>query len=148
MHPSDDDLRLYSLLRLPVNQSKTIQLHLLGCEECQRRMSSLTRQGEASGAFEERKDPRTAAGAPVSVRILNPPGPMLRGWLLEVSKHGLKLALLESLHAGTQVQVRLGKQIVMAQARHCRKHDRGFEVGFEIQDVFLIPGQDTADEDL
>lgn len=37
-HPSDDDIELYSLERLPDEQQQTIEEHLIVCEQCRQRL--------------------------------------------------------------------------------------------------------------
>ncbi len=145
MHASDDDLRLYSLSRLPKDETRTLQLHLLECESCQRRMRRLT-QASASARFEQRDDDGIDAMSPIPVRVLDAAALLLQGWLLEISKNSLTLLLLDPLHPNTLVQIRLGKQIIMAQVRSCRRLNSGYEAGFDIQDVFMFPRQ-AADED-
>lgn len=144
MHPSDDDLKLFSLSRLPNDETKSLQLHLLGCESCQRRMRRLT-QASASARFERRDDDGIEAMSPIPVRVLDAAALLLQGWLLEITKSSLTLLLLEPLHPNTLVQIRLGKQIIMAQVRFCRPLNSGYEVGFDIQDVFMFPRQNSDD---
>ncbi len=147
MHPSDDDLKLFSLFGLPDDETRTIQFHLLGCGSCQERMRKLTQRSSSAAGLKPRREAAIPAMSPVSVRVLDPATPMLQGWLLEMSKGAMKLLLLELLHPNTLVQMRLGRQIIMAQVRSCRPRNRGYDVEFEIQDVFLFPRQ-SADEAL
>ncbi len=39
MHPSDDELELYSLGRLPEDRLASLEEHLLACEECRKRLA-------------------------------------------------------------------------------------------------------------
>lgn len=111
-------------------------------------MRKLTQpSSNAAAGFAPRREAPLTAMSPVAVRVLDPSTPMLQGWLREMSTSAMKLLLLEPLHPNTLVQMRLGNQIIMAQVRACRPLNRGYDVDFEIQDVFMFPRQ-SADEDV
>jgi hypothetical protein len=58
------------------------------------------------------------------------------GWVLDVSKTGLRLHLESSVPVGSSIEVDLNTSVVFGQIRYCRPDELdGFEAGIQIETV-------------
>ena len=139
MHPSDEDLELYYLLRLSPALIASIKSHILECEICKEKVQRLSESVEeiqrAVGRFHDVRVFRVLEGA------------VLPGQVLHISETEMKLELPEPLLLGTFVQVRVGTKMIMGKATHCVPLLEKFQVSVEIDSIFLIPRRGTTGED-
>jgi len=146
MHPADEDLELYYLLRLSPNLISSIESHILECEICREKVQRL------SGSLQERRlaaerlhDVRVSLEGGLSIRVLE--GTAIPGRILHVSENEMILGVSEPLLPGIFVQIRVGRRIIMGQVTHCAPVQGQFQVTFEIESIFLIPRRESLGED-
>jgi len=72
---------------------------------------------EPEPAPDRRKEIRVPMDAPVWLRILGEPSPVIEGRIANVSKRGMKLLLPQALSPGVTLQLRIGGKIIMAEVR-------------------------------
>ena len=99
---------------------------------------------EPEAAPDRRKEIRVPMDAPVWLRILGEPSPVIEGRIANVSKRGMKLLLPQALSPGVTLQLRIGGKSIMAEVRYCLPRAGEFHIGVEIQDVFPIPGNQAS----
>jgi len=146
MHPADEDLELYFLLRLSPTLISSIESHILECEICREKVQRLSASlHERRRAAERFHDVRVSLEGGLSIRILE--GPAIPGRIVHISEDEMVLGVSEPLLPGIFVQIRIGPRIVMGQVTHCAPAQREFHVTFEIQSVFLIPRRESLGED-
>lgn len=56
--------------------------------------------------------------------------------ILDVSRHGLRIANSMEVPAGSSIRVQLRDVFVMGEVRYCDRHDGMFHVGILVQHVF------------
>jgi len=70
------------------------------------------------------------------MRILNP---IVAEWInvevIDVSRGGLRVRTPVFLQAGTLIQVKIKRSIVLGEVRYCVSADGGFHAGVQIQDL-------------
>ena len=150
-HVCDDAaVLLYASGQLLPDQNEVFESHLRQCTACGERLAGVTRSlaggparrlGPLTGtlAEERRRHQRVSVSDRVTLRSLNPPSlARLDARVVDSSKGGLGLRTRVAVDPGTIVQIRLKRQIALAEVRYCLPSGSGFQVGVEIHDVFPI----------
>ena len=150
MHVSDADLELFVFARLSADQTATVQAHVADCATCRakaadvedfkRQLSELSARQAAYNGEERRRELRVAPGDLGSMHLLHPLSvERLRVQIVDVSQHGMKLRVRESLSSGTLVQIRVKDTFVLGEVRYCvRADDKCFYAGIHIEDVTRV----------
>lgn len=146
MHPADEDLELYYLLRLSPTLISSIESHILECEICREKVQRLSESlQERRRAAERLHDVRVSLEGGLSIRVLE--GAAIPGRILHIAENEMILSVSEPILPGIFVQIRVGTRIIMGQVTRCALTKGQFQVTFEIESVFLIPRRESLDKD-
>jgi len=145
-HVNEDDLQLFVLGRLGIDQESAIEAHVMGCPDCKDKLTATTRfvaqlaqlsdKQRARDDREMRREPRFHThdrGVLQALAPLSMDRSAVR--ILDISKNGLGLLLPISLDPGTVVQVRFGQIIALGEVRYCRPFEDQFQAGIRLQNV-------------
>ena len=148
MHPEDEDLELYYLLRFSPHQITAIESHVSECEFCRGRIRvfAQSRHGKRNQAADRIRDRRIALTAASSIRVLES-ATALTGQILDISGNEMKLKLSDSLHPGVFVQTRIGTRIITGQVRYCDNNGQEFHAGVEIESIFVVTSKGEPRDD-
>jgi len=96
--------------------------------------SSLTQNPQS---IERRVERRYPTGTVAEVEILQGGSQYVAGFVLDVSRSGLRLELRAMIQKGTLVRVRLDSGfLVVGEVRYCRASAEGFHAGILIREAF------------
>lgn len=137
-HVHENHLQLYIRGQLDSDQVEMIESHMRGCRGCKDRLTDTARtitQRNYSGE-EKRVEPRIRTE---DIGILQRLAPLSleRSFvrIIDVSKSGLGLVTSAPLAAGSLVQVRMGRKIVLGEVRYSTPYGEDFHAGIELKDV-------------
>jgi hypothetical protein len=149
VHARGEDLELYLLERLEKGQTLTLESHLSECPACAGRLASATRffnqlaelgrKQAVFGGAEKRSEPRIStddAGVLQKILPFSPDRLPIR--ILDVSKGGMKVGVLDSLEPGTSVKVRLQAMIAFGEVRYCRTAGGSYHAGIQLHNTWLV----------
>jgi len=141
LHPLDEDLELYFLLRFSPHHISSVESHVSECELCQEKIRRLAESRRDSGkpVTEWLRDMRALPGGSLSIRVLETSPVAFTGRILDVHENEVILASPDALLPGTFLQIRIGSRIILGQVRSCAPSSGEFLVSVEIQSIFLIP---------
>jgi len=149
LHPLDEDLELYYLLRFSPHHISSVESHVSECEQCQEKIQRLAQSRRESGkpVTEWLRDMRALPGGSLSLRVLETSSVAFTGRILDVHENEVILASPDALQPGVFLQIRIGSRIILGQVRSCTPDAGGFHVGVEIQSIFVIPRGKGPGED-
>ena len=71
------------------------------------------------------------------------------GRALDVSRSGLRIALLSPLDPGTQVKITFRRPaVIFGEVRHCKWAGDAYHVGIKIEDVLISPNRHVDEDEL
>ena len=148
MHPEDEDLELYYLLRFSPHQITAIESHVLECDFCQSKIQALEHSlhDRGNNASERIHDKGISLRATRSIHVLERSA-TLTGQILDISGNTMKLNLSEFLYPGVFIQTRIGTRMITGQARYCAHIGQEFHVGVEIESIFVVTSKGQSGED-
>jgi len=142
-HMHDDVLELYARGRLECAQLTTVDSHLLGCERCRERLGQRValighyHPGHTKEDSKQRRsEKRFVTGDDAVIQALNPLS-MKRHVvrILDISKHGVGIRIVEPLLPGTIVQIRTGSAVEIGEVRNCMSLSKGgYRAGMYVAD--------------
>jgi len=98
---------------------------------------------------ERRREPRYPTNDAVEITVLAEPPLWFAGRVLDVSRSGLRVALLSPLDPGTQVRITFRRPaVIFAEVRHCKWAGDAFHVGLRIEDVLISPNRHVDEDEL
>jgi anti-sigma factor RsiW len=144
-HLHEDDLELYLLGRVPEDKAAAIESHVRACQACEsqlneavefiRQVAASSRGHSSAEGGEKRREPRSPKDDPAAIRALSPlRSDELDVRVLNASNGGLMLRTTKFFEAGTLVQLRLNKAIVLGEVRYCYRSEHGFHAGIRIHE--------------
>ncbi len=92
---------------------------------------------------ERRAETRYSTKDPAEIQILPGPAQPIYGIILDVSRSGLRVAVPRHLDRGEMVKVKLHKNVIFGEVRHCRSVAGAFHAGIRIQDLVRFPGREN-----
>lgn len=148
-HVSDEDLELYFLGRLPLDQQSTVESHLTDCSSCTDRLSDVTgvflkilqfknrHVGNYAG-FEKRREHRVPFDGYGQIQTFSPFSPAkFRVQIMDVSRNGLKVRTPQFVARAAMVQVVIEEAVILGEVRYCIPSAGQFDMGIQILD--LVP---------
>jgi hypothetical protein len=149
MHVRGEDLELYLLERLGEGQILTLESHLAECPSCAGRLASatkffyqlaeLSRKQAIFAGTEKRSEPRISTDDAGVLQKISPfSSNRWRIRILDVSKGGMKVGVLDSLEPGTSVKVRLQATIAFGEVRYCRRVGGSYHAGIQLHNAWQI----------
>src|SRR6202165_2370775 len=98
---------------------------------------------------ERRREPRYPTNDLVELTVLAEPPVWFAGRVLDVSRSGLRVALLSPLGPGTQVKITFRRPaVIFGEVRHCKWASDAYHVGVKIEDVLISPNRHVAEDEL
>jgi hypothetical protein len=146
MHVPDEDLELYLLARLPVDQLSDVESHLTNCGSCMSRLSEMaglafrilrlsSRLRDYEGT-EKRREHRIPAEDHGKMQVFSPFSlEKIRVQIADISRNGLKVRTPRFVQRASIVQVQVKKAIILGEVRYCIESGAEFDAGIQIQDV-------------
>jgi hypothetical protein len=134
IHLGPEELRCFSLGQLSEVENEVVQIHLAGCESCQRVLSNALDDAAWCGT-ERRREIRTAVDAPASIKLLDPitsTSPPQHGRVIEISRNGMKLRAQRLMFRRTLIQVRVQGKMVLGVVKSCVRDGDEFQIGVQL----------------
>lgn len=134
MHLGLEELRRFSLGQLSEGEIEVVQVHLAGCESCQRVLSDALDDAAWYGT-ERRREIRTAVDAPASIKLLDPitsTSPPQHGRVIEISRNGMKLRAQRLMFRRTLIQVRVQGKMVLGVVKSCVQDGNEYQIGVQL----------------
>lgn len=89
--------------------------------------------------LERRLDTRFQVDDPAEMRVLTPaPAPAVNVRLVDVSKNGARILAPQLVAPGSMLELRMGKAVILAEARYCVSGGQAFYVGVRIKEYELL----------
>jgi len=129
MHISQQQLHLWVQDKLPPDERRQIEDHLIECQACAIILADFLKSGES---FERRSHARSACNIAARIYVLSPAEMRIEGRVVETSQAGLRVRLPKALLLGSLVQIRTRDAIYMGEVRHCQNTNAGFEAGLRV----------------
>jgi len=108
-----------------------------------------TRISPAQPQSERRREPRYPTNDSAEITVLGEPPVWFAGRVLDVSRSGLRIALLSPLGSGTRVRITFRRPaVIFGEVRHCKWAGDAYHVGVKIEDVLISPNRHVAEDEL
>ena len=146
-HVEEEDLELYVMGRLTLDQACAVDAHVSECTLCGEALSgaavSVRKLYQVSPdcppVKENRKETRIPTNGSGSLRVLTPFSTgVIEIRIVNVSKSGLGMHVSETLSRGMIVQVQMKNAVILGEVRHCVPQGEQFHVGIVILDSLSV----------